>query len=207
MGKPGRVSTFVRSHILFLPALALLLGSVSYGQQTEVSVSGGVSRLQNSSLGYDGSSGTALKLDDGFRLAFRMTLNPYAHFGHEFGYAYSRTGFLTGDGSQASARTAIHQGGYAFLAYATREGSRIRPFAAGGGHFSNFVYPGYSGLSGGGQAKIGVNYGGGVKFRIGEMWMLRVDARQYLTGKPFGYPGVSGALRQNELSIGFGIGL
>lgn len=191
---------------LFLPVLTLALGSVAYAQQTEVAISGGVSRLQNASLGTDTSTGADLKLDDGFRLAFRLTLNPYQHFGHEVGYAYSRTGFVS-MGQQASARTAIHQGSYAFLAYATREGSRIRPFAAGGAHFSNFVYPGYSGLSGGGQAKIGVNYGGGVKFRIGEMWMLRMDARQYMTGKPFGFPGASGALRQNEISVGFGIGL
>lgn len=196
----------MRSSISFLPVLALALGSICYGQQTEVAISGGVSRLQNASLGSDSLTGDALKLDDGFRLAFRLTLNPYRFFGHEVGYAYSRTGFMTGS-TPASARTAIHQGSYAFLAYATPEGSRIRPFAAGGGHFSNFVYPGYSGLSGGGQAKVGVNYGAGVKFRIGEMWMLRMDARQYLTGKPFGFPGSSGALRQNEISIGFGIGL
>ncbi|BDC52762.1 hypothetical protein F183_A50770 [Bryobacterales bacterium F-183] len=169
-------------------------------------MSGGVSRLQNANIGSGGSSVGGVSLDDGFRLAFRLTLNPNLYFGHEVGYAYSRTGFVVG-GSAASARTAIHQGSYAFLAYATKEGSRIRPFAAGGAHFSNFVYPGFSGLTGGGQAKVGVNYGAGLKFRIGEMWMLRMDARQYITGKPFGFPGASGALRQNEVSIGFGIGL
>ncbi len=162
--------------------------------------------MQGSTLGYDSSSGTEIKFDDGFRIGFRLTLNPYQHFGHEFGYAYSRTGFVTNP-PQDGLGTAVHQGTYAFLAYATREGSRIRPFAAGGGHFSNFAYPGYSALSGGGQAKVGVNYGAGVKVRIGEMWMVRVDARQYLTGKPFGFQGSSGALRQNEISVGFGIGL
>jgi hypothetical protein len=37
--------------------------------------------------------------------------------------------------------------------------------------------------------------------------MIRLDGRQYLSGKPFGFTGSSGALRQNELSVGFGIGL
>lgn len=189
-----------------IPIFLLFLTTISIGsaQNTEVSVSGGVSRLQNALLGTSGSTGVSL--DNGFRLAFRLTLNPNLYTGHEIGYAYSRTGFLV-DPPQDGFRTAIHTGSYAFLLYATKEGSRIRPFAAGGAHFSNFVYPGYSALSGGGNSKIGVNYGAGVKFRIGEIWMLRVDARQYVTGKPFGFDGASGALKQNEVSIGFGIGL
>jgi hypothetical protein len=180
--------------------LCFLFSSLAFGQQTEVAVSGGVSRLQNPFIG------SGVTLDNGFRLGFRLTLNPYLNFGHEIGYNYSRTGFLV-DPPEGGLRTAVHTGSYALLLYATKEGARIRPFAAGGGHFSNFVYPGYSALSGGGQSKVGVNYGAGVKFRLGELFMLRVDARQYLNGKPFGFDGSSGALRQNEFSIGFGIGL
>lgn len=167
-------------------------------------MSGGVSRLQNALLGNTGS--TPVSLENGFRLAFRLTLNPKLFTGHEIGYAYSRTGFLV-DPPQGGLRTAVHTGSYAFLLYGAKEGFRVRPFVAGGAHFSNFVYPGYSALTGGGQSKVGVNYGAGVKFRIGEIWMLRFDARQYLNGKPFGFPGVSGSLRQNEISMGFGIGI
>lgn len=160
--------------------------------------------MQNAAIGTTGS--TAVSLDNGFRLGFRLTLNPKLFFGHEIGYAYSRTAFLT-QPPVSGAGTAIHQGTYAFLVYGTKEGTRIRPFVAGGGHFSNFVFPGLSALSGGGQSKFGLNYGAGVKARIGEIWMIRVDARQYITPKPFGFAGTSGALRQNEVSIGFGIGL
>jgi hypothetical protein len=184
--------------------LLFLIPSLVFGQQTEASISGGVSRLSNAAIG--SASGIPVSLDNGFRLGFRLTLNPYLYFGHEIGYSYSRTGFRV-DPPQDGLGTSIHQGTYAFLAYATKEGARVRPFVAGGGQFSNFVYPGYSALSGGGQSKVGVNYGAGVKFRIGEIFMIRLDGRQYLSGKPFGFTGSSGALRQNELSVGFGIGL
>jgi hypothetical protein len=181
-----------------------LASTAALAQMTEVSVSGGVSRLQNSAIGSSGT--TAISLDNGFRLGFRLTLNPKLYTGHEIGYAYSRTAFVT-DPPQSGLGTSIHQGTYAFLLYGTKEGTRIRPFAAGGGHFSNFVFPGLSALSGGGQSKFGVNYGAGVKIRIGEVYMIRLDARQYITPKPFNFLGRSGALRQNEISIGFGLGL
>lgn len=175
-------------------------------QNTEAAVSGGVSRLQGAFLGTSG--GTRVTLDDGFRLGFRLTLNPGLWTGHEIGYAYSRTSFLLDPQQAGSFGTSIHTGSYAYLLYAAKEGSRVRPFAAGGAHFNNYVFPGVSSLSGGGRSKIGVNYGAGVKFRIREAWLLRLDARQYITGKPnFGFQGASGAIRQNEISIGFGIGL
>ena len=100
---------------------------------------------------------------------------------------------------------AIHQGHYNFLAYATPEGSIFRPFATGGGHFSNFVPPGASATQGQGSNKFGFNYGGGLKVRIGEKWQVRADFRQFITGKPFGdsIP-VSGNLRQTEITLGFG---
>jgi hypothetical protein len=190
-----------------IPAVFLLFAASStllVAQNTEASVSGGVSRLQNALLGR--ANTTDVTLDNGFRLGFRLTLNPNLFIGHEIGYAYSRTKFLV-DPQEDNLGTSIHTGSYALLVYATKEGSRIRPFVAGGGHFSNFVYPGYSALSGGGQSKIGVNYGAGLKVRVGEIFMIRVDARQYITGKPFGFSGSSGALRQNEISIGFGLAL
>ena len=80
---------------------------------------------------------------------------------------------------------AIHQGFYNMLVYATPEGSRFRPFATGGGHFSNFVPP-CSAQYGQGSNKFGVNYGGGLKVRVSDKFLVRADYRQYLTGKPFG---------------------
>jgi len=184
---------------LALVAIALLSSTVpAFGQAAEFSVSGGLSRLSGADIG----SGFSLD-DSGFRLAGRMTLNNGRFYGHEFGYAYSRTKLLLQTVDQGG--MAIHQGLYHFLLYATPEGSRVRPFASGGGHFSNFVPPGASATQGQGDNKFGVNYGGGIKFKLTYKFNLRLDARQYLTGKPFDLPGASGQLRQNEITVGFGL--
>jgi hypothetical protein len=172
------------------------------GQVFEGSVSGGQSLISDKELG------GGYSLDDGFRIAFRITLNNWAFFGHEFGYAYNRThlNFSEGGITQDAGGMAIHQGFYNFLVYATPEGTRIRPFATGGGHFSNFVPPGASAQYGQGYNKFGGNYGGGVKVRVGEKWQVRFDVRQFITGKPFGdFLPVSGSLKQNEISVGLGI--
>jgi hypothetical protein len=162
----------------------------------EFGVGGGVNRLSDKTL-FGG-----LSLDDGWRMIFRLTLNNWRFFGHEFGYAYNRTALVQPTGEKQG--MAFHQGFYNFLVYATPEGTRIRPFATGGGHFSNFVPPGTSATQGGGDNKFGVNYGGGIKVRATEKFLVRVDLRQYLTAKPFGDFGpVSGSLKQTEVSVGF----
>jgi opacity protein-like surface antigen len=174
--------------------------AVSTAQVAEFAVSGGVHRLNDKDLA------PGFSLDDGWRLAFRLTINNWTMFGQEFGYAYNRAQLQVNQGLGVSeAGMAIHQGFYNFLVYATPEGSRIRPFATGGGHFSNFVPPGATATYGQGSNKFGVNYGGGLKVRVGEKWQVRLDLRQYLTGKPFGdsLP-VEGKLRQTEISVGFG---
>jgi opacity protein-like surface antigen len=171
-------------------------------QVAEFAISGGQSLISNKELG------SGYSLDDGFRLAFRLTINNWAYFGQEFGYAYNRTHLLVNQGgvSQDAGGMAIHQGHYNFLVYATPEGKIFRPFATAGGHFSNFVPPGASATQGQGSNKFGFNYGAGAKVRLGEKWHVRFDLRQFVTGKPFGefFP-VSGSLRQTEVSIGFGI--
>src|SRR5258705_9838386 len=70
-------------------------------QVGEFSLSGGVSRFGNTSLGTNVDSAgnaTNVTINNGFRLAFRFTLNTYKFMGHEFGYAYSRSGVNLGTG-------------------------------------------------------------------------------------------------------------
>lgn len=178
------------------PIVAFLASSACFGQVAEFSVAGGLNKLSSKTLG------AGYSLDDGWRLAFRITLNNWKFFGHEFGYGYARTHLKLNGADQGG--MAIHHGLYHFLVYATPEGKRIRPFASGGGHFANFVPPGASATQGGGQNKFGVNYGGGVKFRVTEKYGIRFDLRQYLTGKPdFRVLPVSGSLKQTEATIGF----
>jgi opacity protein-like surface antigen len=184
---------------------ALAFPVASYGQSFEAWLGGGVSMLSNNGIGsLAGPLGTEndVQLKGGFRINFRMAINTGSRMGHEVGYAYNRTQLA--ETGQANQGMAIHQGFYDFLYYATKEGARVRPFAAGGVQFSNFVQPGTSAGQGGGNTKFGVNYGAGVKVRLSSRFGLRFDFRQYATGKPFSLPLASGWLRQNELSGSFG---
>ncbi len=189
----------------FLPiAFAAFVANVpAYSQVFEAGMHGGVSRLSGRDIGTFTVAGTdRVTLEDGWRFGFRMTLNNWTFFGHEMGYGYNRTTLRVNSDPVEQAGTAIHQGIYNFLAYATPEGSRVRPFAAGGAHFSNFIFPGTSVTQGSGSNKLGLNYGGGIKVRVAEQWLIRMDVRQYLTGKPFDLPNQTGKMRQLEVSLG-----
>ena len=194
-------------------SLVILSSSVPlFGQVFEAGVHGGVSQLTNTVLGSDiitrnAAPSSKISLKDGFRLGFRVTFNTYKFLGGEFGYAYNRTQLHFDGPPVTETGMAIHQGFADALLYATPEGMRIRPFAAGGVHFSNFVPPGQSAQYGGGDTKFGVNYGAGIKIRVGTNWLVRFDFRQYETGKPFKLPNASGRLLQNEISGGVGFAL
>jgi len=185
---------------LLLPSFALF-AVIGAAQPFEAGFHAGVSRISGKDIGTLTVGGTdRIRLKDGWRFGIRMTLNNWAFFGHEVGYGYNRTAFVL---PTEQAGTAIHQGFYNFLAYGTPEGSTVRPFATGGVHFSNFIFPGLSVTQGGGSNKVGVNYGGGIKVKISPKYLIRFDVRQYLQGKPFDFPGQTGNLRLLEVSTGF----
>ena len=202
-------------------AFVLLAGcffsSLGTAQSFEASISGGVSRFGGAQLG----TATGVPTDpqyvmkNGFRLTFRMTLNSWRFFGHEFGYSYNHTSIdvpsisIVGQGTTPAQNISvpIHQGFYDFLAYATPEGTRVRPFAAGGVQFSGFFPPGTSVYYGNQVTKYGINYGGGLKLRLTSIWGVRFDARFYNMGKPFDFPNQSGRLIQQEYSVGVSFNL
>jgi opacity protein-like surface antigen len=184
--------------------LALCLTTSAFPQSFEGAISGGVSRIGGGGdLGsFDPTGATRASLDNGFRLAFRMSFNPKKLIGYEFGYAYNRTNLaITGSGSEGMA---IHQGFGDVLLHATPEGARLRPFVAGGVNFSNFVPPGQSAQYGQGETKFGFNYGAGLKVKVAGPWQVRFDVRQFNTGKPFGLLNNDGRLLQTEISVGIG---
>jgi opacity protein-like surface antigen len=189
----------------FLPVLLVVFSGAAWGQSAELWFSAGQSLLSNSGIGSDTPAGNKndYSLDDGFRFGFRFGFNNGGHIGHEIQYAYNRTHLIVGGIDNGG--MAIHQGGYNFLGYLTNEGSKIRPFATGGVHFSNFGPPGSSATSGGGSTKFGVNYGAGVKVKVTSLWALRFDIRRYETRKPFDLFLKDGWLHQTEVSGGVGI--
>jgi len=164
----------------------------------------GESLFRNSNLGFDVDPTATYRMLNGFRIGARLTLNTKRFAGHEFGYAYSRTK-LGLSNSSTEASTPTHQGFYDFLLYLTPEGVPVRPFVAGGGQFTTFVPPGASVTYGTATTKYGLNYGAGFKVKVGPMFLIRVDLRDYATPKPFDLTARTGWLHQIEASAGFGI--
>jgi len=183
----------------------------AFAQSAELGFHVGAHRLRGSDLGTFTSDptqpATSYSLKDGWRFGFRVTLNNGLFTGHEAFYGYNRTTLRSQAQTTVEQGMAIHQGGYNFLFYPVPEGSPVRPFVTGGAHFSNFVPPGSSATSGGGDTKFGVNYGAGIKIRISPMFLIRLDVRDYLQGKPFDIPGQSGRLHLLEVSAGFSLAL
>jgi opacity protein-like surface antigen len=190
--------------VLAAAAVTLAAATTCPAQVFEIGGFGGVSRLRNRDIGtLQVGSVDRISIQDGWRMGMRMTFNQWQFAGYEVGYAYNRANWRLESTPPEQAGSAIHQGMFNFLLYGTREGSTVRPFATGGAHFSNFIYPGLSVTQGGGSNKIGYNYGGGVKVKVSPKYAIRLDYRQYVTGKPFDLPNQSGRIRQIEISAGF----
>jgi opacity protein-like surface antigen len=178
--------------------LLTLCSGTAFAQVAEFGFNGGAMNLSGDDLGSD------YHLDASWKFGFRITLNNWRFLGAEFGYNYTRHELKIGPNSEGGkAGFAGHQGFIDGLAYATPEGSRVRPFAVGGVHFTNYVWPGTSVTQGSGTTKFGLNYGGGIKFRVAQNWIIRADFRQYWNGKPWvDFLGGSGRVRTNEISLG-----
>ena len=160
----------------------------------------------NSLCSAAGGTSSDLSLADGFHFGFRGGFNTGDHLGYEVGYMYNRTSLqFNQPPGTPSEGMAYHQIMFNALYYFTPADSRIRPFATGGVGFVNYAQPGSSAAYGGGTTKLGVNYGGGVKIKVGSRYGLRFDLRQATTPKPFGLPLASGWLLETEVSAGFGI--
>ncbi|MBI3665137.1 MAG: outer membrane beta-barrel protein [Acidobacteria bacterium] len=181
--------------------------AAAYGQTAEASISVGASIFTNKDLGDLGVVNAVqqtLKLDNGFRISARLSLNQLRFFGHEIGYGYDRSHLVGLESGPAT--MAVHQGFYDFLVHALPEGSPVRPFVCAGGGFSSFYPPGASVYAGNGITKFGYNYGGGIKVKLSPVFGLRFDVRDYVSGKPdFGLPNVKGLLHNVEASAGFAI--
>ncbi len=185
-----------------------MAAGLAYGQAAEASLSVGRSIFTDKNigdLGVQGSVRETLKLGDGMRLTARFSINSWRFLGHEFGYGYERSALDFASSGKSGMN--IHQGFYDFVAHATPEGVSIRPFVCAGGGFSSFFPPGTSAFSGNGFTKFSYNYGGGVKVKLSPIYGVRLDVRDYVSGKPFGdfIPSVQGRLHNLEVSAGIAI--
>ncbi|HTB13197.1 MAG TPA: outer membrane beta-barrel protein [Bryobacteraceae bacterium] len=197
-----------------LAIVALAFSGAAFAQSGEFWFSAGESILFNNGLGTtDPVLGTPndFSLGNGFRFGFLFDLDTRDHLGYEISYFYSRSSLNDNiPNQQSSTGMGMHTVSGDVLWHLIKRDSRVRPFVIGGLGFTNFVPPGSSAASGGGSNEFQVNYGAGVKFKVGSKWGkdwgIRADVRdfQYFS-KPFGLFMANGKLNQLGATVGFGL--
>lgn len=157
------------------------LGLISDYRSVGVSGPGGASGQVGPGLGFSG----------GFVLGQNMS----NRWGGEFRYLYFRNDLeLSSGGQEASLGAQSHAVHYDVLYYLSDPDARVRPYVAGGGGVKHFQGTGTEDpfqplsslalLTKTGESKPMVDFGVGVKFRVGRRAVFRVEFRDYITGVP-----------------------
>src|ERR1700722_9596624 len=197
-----------------LPFAIVALSGAAFAQSGEFWFSAGESLLWNKGIGSPDQvigSPNDYTLGDGFRFGFQFDLNTRDHLGYELSYFYSRSSLNDNiPGQNSSTGMGMHTVSGDVLWHFIKRDARVRPFVMGGLGFTNFVPPGSSAASGGGSNEFQLNYGGGVKIKVGSKggkdWGIRADVRQFqYFSKPFGLDKANGLLQQTAATVGFGL--
>ena len=159
--------------------------------------------------GIGGQIPSEVTMGRGILIVPRMTLNTGDYLSHDLSFSYSRAGVeVNADGQNLfDGGTTLGQFMYNMLLHATKDGSKIRPYVAGGGGIVMFYPPGAGLTSGVNTIRPGLNYGAGVRFQATERWHARVDFRQTIAPNPRLFQGqeATGTFRQNQVSFGIGV--
>jgi len=197
-----------------LAIVALAFSGLAFAQSGEFWFSAGESILWNKGLGGTDpvlATPNDYSLGNGFRFGFLFDLDTREHLGYEMSYFYSRSSLNDNISSQQSSTgMGMHTVSGDVLWHFIKRDERVRPFVMGGLGFTNFVPPGSSAASGGGSNEFQVNYGGGLKIKVGSKWGkdwgIRADIRQFqYFSKPFGLYKATGLLQQTAATVGFGL--
>jgi hypothetical protein len=209
----------------FAVASLLALSCVpAYGQKYEIGAMFSFDRMSRKPLGtvrQTGGSDFDTKYGDGRGFGIRLTQNTKGYYGHEISYVRSQITLrsnvdeyvFNSDGSitLGNAVTRVEKVrqsrlGYNFLMYMMPAGERLRPYITLGVATIKTDPPRFIEWTSAGARNFGANVGAGIKFAAAKHFLLRVDAREYLSGRPFTltFPQSSkqGSLRQLELSGG-----
>jgi hypothetical protein len=192
------LSTLRKRHTGTLLVAAAVLGFPASlaAQREEIAITGGWSVFANNKIGEGAiflptldAVPADITIENGLRVGARVTFNQGRLFGHEINYAYQDSAFILPD---EGVDTGIHNYYYNLLVYAAPRDAVVRPFVTGGIGFSDI----YTDL------KFGVNFGGGLKFKLSERFGLRLDVRDHVTSVPFDYPNAPTRLHNVEYSVG-----
>jgi LssY C-terminus len=205
-----------------------------YSTKLEFSASGGYSTFGGSPydiqhvifklnapppLGYTDDVQEINRLHTGWAIAVNARLNSWKYFSNEFGYAYNKAALtVTGVSSIPGIDITtlyddgqIRQYSYNFIANATPNGKRFRPYAAVGPVFqlirlssstptknklldftvkdAGLIVDAYNfgsrpPLEGGGIFQFGIQYGAGFKYQVTPRFFIRSDFRETLSQQP-----------------------
>lgn len=213
------VSTRMIKPLCVVPLFFALLGS-AWAQTFEVSVVRGLARMSKSPLGSNNFD-APLDEDTGFRngssTGIRLTLNHPGYYGHELGFLHTRAGIRTSilqadrTMKPVDSHVNIEEAFYNFLIYMMPKGERWRPYITGGLQAVKSGNPKIDGWMGDATRNYGFNYGGGIKFKLQKHILVRLDLRDYFTGRPYDLAfrdvDLDGKLiRQQEASFGLVFG-
>ncbi len=172
----------------------LLVSGAAWAQPYEISVSAGIPRWGGAALG---SSSPESPKDDDTKIkgeigyGARITLNSKGYYGHEFGYIRNRATLeaklRTEKGGEVVKQDRINtwQAFYNFVIYFMPRGERWRPFMTGGLGMHRYGNPSFVEWTGDSTRNYGFNYGGGLKIKLFNHALLRLDVRDHIGGKPF----------------------
>ncbi len=209
---------FLRNWRTALAVAALLCGSapMTFAEGIDFGVGFGYAdagKRKAGTLSIQDQSGaenpSTVTMGSGFMFVPRLTLNAGEFISHDLSFAFTRANVKVDLAGQNlfDQSTSIGQAMYAMLLQATPDGSKFRPYLAGGGGLIMFYPPGAGLTSGVNTVRPGVLYGGGVRIQVSERWHARVDFRQTLAPNPRLFQGqdASGLFRQNQFTVGAGM--
>ena len=214
-------STRMIKPLCVVPLFLAFLGS-AWAQTYEVSIFRGFARMGKAPLGSNNSDtpvDNETMFRNGWSTGIRLTLNMRGYYGHEVGFMHTRAGIRTSilqaDGTTMTpveSHVNIEQAFYNFLIYMMPKGERWRPYMTGGVQTAKTGNPRIDGWQAAAMRNFGFNYGAGIKFKLSKHFLVRLDARDYLTGKPYADLSFKDStrrgslVRQQEASFGLDFG-
>lgn len=186
----------MRSTIVGCAAIALALSSACLAQENFWEVGGAVGYgfMRNASINTPLGS-TAAGVDNGIAGSAVFGEDLYQHFEGELRYTYRDDDVaIQIAGQKVSVSGDSHLVHYDLLYHPTRKAARIRPFLAGGAGIRYFRATGvesaddlsspFAVLTKTNEVKPLISAGGGVKAKLTEHTIFRVDFREYISPFP-----------------------
>ena len=175
-------------------AAAILAALPTFGQKFEFGVAGGGSFYNSREITNSRGNANA-GFDNGWAASVNIGNNMYSHVGGELRYTYlNNQAKLDAGSATAKFDAASHALHYDLLFHATDVNSNVRPYVAVGGGVKWFTGTGTETavqplsnialLTKTTEVKGLLSVGGGVKFRLTNRILLRLDVHDYLTPFP-----------------------